>query len=51
MNTATVARSVQHASPAREYARGRVFYSGMAVAMGLTVSGKIRRAERAVPER
>ena len=37
MNTATVARSVQHASPAREYARDRAFYSGMAVAMGLTV--------------
>lgn len=37
MNTATVARPVQHASPAREYARDRLFYSGMAVAMGLTV--------------
>src|SRR5688572_326123 len=37
MSTATVARTVQHASPAREYARDRMFYSGMAVAMGLTV--------------
>ena len=37
MNTATIARTVQHASPAREYARDRAFYSGMAVAMGLTV--------------
>ena len=37
MNTSTVARPVQSASPAREYARDRVFYSGMAVAMGLTV--------------
>ena len=37
MNSATVARPVQHASPAREYARDRMFYTGMAVAMGLTV--------------
>jgi hypothetical protein len=37
MNTATVARPAQHASPAREYTRDRVFYTGMAVAMGLTV--------------
>jgi hypothetical protein len=37
MNTATVTRTAQHASPAREYARDRLFYSGMAIAMGLTV--------------
>src|SRR5687768_9596902 len=37
MSTATVTRTVQHASPAREYTRDRLFYSGMAVAMGLTV--------------
>jgi hypothetical protein len=38
MSTASVSRSVvPHASPVREYTRDRLFYGGMAVAMGLTV--------------
>ncbi len=37
MATASVARPVPNSSPIREYARDRLFYGGMSVAMALTV--------------